>query len=263
MKKKILIAIICLLTCLLAGCGDTTAYAGNGTGSDGTGAAASDPVSVKEPYILVTVDEFRDYYDVSSEEISDDVIERFVFDYYVDREKMENYSCIDTLRDIIRDGDDVHLAYGISQLRSFQNMSGKDWDEFLPEADYIYISVEYPSSTEFAGPCENIMIDLIDKKIYLNPDHTDYRDAEMCADLTDEYIAKIMHDLPKSLMRPLQGTEDHNYSYEVYAGNRRSYGLGYRYLSVNDNFNDSFDSFYTDIFESCFGIEHTIPEETY
>ena len=26
----------------------------------------------KEPYILVTVDEFRDYYDVSSEEISDD-----------------------------------------------------------------------------------------------------------------------------------------------------------------------------------------------
>ena len=93
MKKKILVTIICILTCLLAGCGNTGTVTDNSvtdTDNAGSGAAvtASDPV--KEPYILVTVDEFRDYYDVSSDEISDDVIERYIFDYDVTAEKMEN-----------------------------------------------------------------------------------------------------------------------------------------------------------------------------
>ena len=266
MKKKILVTIICILTCLLAACGNTGTVTDNSvtdTGNAGGGAAtaASDPV--KEPYILVTVDEFRDYYDVSSDEISDDVIERYIFGYDVTAEKMENSSYIDTLRMIIERGEDAALGCGLTRLRSFRNISEKSWDEFINEADWIYIYIEDPSCTEFSGPGENMVIDLREKKIYFNPYFDDYHDAELIADLTDEDMEKIMHDLPESLMRPLQGTEDHNYSYEVYAGNRRSYGLGYRYLSVNDNFNDSFDSFYIDLFESCFGQEHTIPEETY
>lgn len=263
MKKKILVTIICILTCLLAGCGNTGAGAGDGTDNAGSGTAvaASDPV--KEPYILVTVDEFRDYYDVSSDEISDDVIERYIFNYDIDRNKMEDYSCIDTLRDIINDGEDAALGFDLTRLRSFRNISEKSWDEFINEADWIYIYIEYPSSTEFAGPGENMVIDLREKKIYFNPYFADYHDAELIADLTDEDMEKIMHDLPESLMRPLQGTEDHCYSYNVYAGNRRSYGLIESHWTVFDNFNDSFDSFYIDLFESCLGQEHTIPEETY
>ena len=263
MKKKLLVTIICILTCLLAGCGNTGAGVGGGTDNAGSGAAvtASDPV--KEPYILVTVDEFRDYYDVSSDEISDDVIERYIFNYDVTAEKMENSSYIDTLRMIVERGEDAALGFDLTRLRSFRNISEKSWDEFINEADWIYIYIEYPSSTEFAGPGENMVIDLREKKIYFNPYFADYHDAELIADLTDEDMEKIMHDLPESLMRPLQGTEDHCYSYNVYAGNRRSYGLIESHWTVFDNFNDSFDSFYIDLFESCFGQEHTIPEETY
>ena len=266
MKKKILVTIICILTCLLAGCGNTGTVTDNSvtdTGNAGSGAAvtASDPVT--EPYILVTVDEFRDYYDVSSDEISDDVIERYIFDYDVTAEKMENSPYIDTLRMIIERGEDAALGCGLTRLRSFRNQSEKSWDEFINEADWIYIYIEYPSCTEFSGPGENMVIDLREKKIYFNPYFDDYHDAELIADLTDEDMEKIMHDLPESLMRPLQGTEDHCYSYNVYAGNRRSYGLMESHWTVFDNFNDSFDTFYMNLFENCFGQEHTIPEETY
>ena len=207
---------------------------------------------------LVSAQEFKDYYTLN-DEISIDMIEGFIFDYDVTRERMEKYDMGKTFSSIVSTGEDPNLGYHLSRIRSNGQISEKKLTEFIKEANWIYIVFNLPSpqQDEF-GYSENMVIDLKNSMIYFNANDDNYRDAELSAQLSDEDIESIYLEFPQNVGEYVNGiTPCLEYRYHIYVvdGNKNQLNFN-EYVSDEDNI--AFDKYWKNLYKKSFNKEYSI-----
>ena len=209
---------------------------------------------------LVSVEEFRDYYQLDND-ISDEDIEGFIFDYDVTKERMGKYDMGKTLSDIISTGEDPNLGYHLSRIRSNGQVSDKKIEDFIKEANWIYIVFDLPSpqQDEFAYS-ENMVIDLKNSMIYFNANEENYRDAELSAQLSDEEIKNIYVEFPQNVgdyVADINPCLEYGYHIYVVDGNKNQ--LNYNEYT-SDEKNKAFDSYWKKLYQQYFGKEYIFPQ---
>lgn len=202
---------------------------------------------------LVSVEEFRDYYQLDND-ISDEDIEGFIFDYDVTEERMGKYDMGKTLSDIISTGEDPNLGYHLSRIRSNGHKSDKKIEDFIKEANWIYIVFDLPSpqQDEFAYS-ENMVIDLKNSMIYFNANEENYRDAELSAKLSNEDIKNIYVEFPQNVgdyVADINPCLEYGYHIYVVDGNKNQ--LNYNEYT-SDEKNKAFDSYWKKLYQQYFG----------
>lgn len=206
---------------------------------------------------FVSVQEFKDYYQIDTQ-VADDVIEGFIFDYDVTKEIMENDNMWEELSSIIETGEDPNLGYHLTRIRSNGNISNKTIEEFIREANWIYITFDLPNpeQTDYSYR-ENMVIDFKNKKIYFNSNEDNYRDAELSAELSDSDIEKIYEEFPQSVGDYTGEVEPClDYSYHVYVidGNKNQLNFN-EYVSDEDNI--AFDNYWKNLYKKSFNKEYS------
>lgn len=209
-----------------------------------------------ENMIFVSVQEFKDYYQIDTQ-VDDEVIEGFIFDYDVTRERMEKYNMWEELSSIIETGEDPNLGYHLNRIRSNGNISDKKIEEFIREAKWIYITFDMPNPEKTdCSYGENMVIDLKNKKIYFNSKEDNYRDAELCAELSDSDIEEIYEEFPQNVGNYICEAEPClDYSYHVYVidGNKNQLNFN-EYVSDEDNI--AFDNYWKKLYKRSFNKEY-------
>lgn len=208
-----------------------------------------------DSYGLVSVEEFKDTYDIVNGEISDEIIENYIFDYTINDKKLRDPEYFEILKEIIAVGEENKLGYNLRHIRAARNNVQKNLDEYIYDARWIYILIYYPSNTEFVGPGENMVIDFKNKKIYSNSKESDYREADCSADLTDEAIEEIRREFPKCMSDENKGTTRCGYTYEVYIVDAKKNGIKYEKYD-GENYNVSFDAYWKELYKESFKKKH-------
>lgn len=209
----------------------------------------------EKPFELVSVNEFKEYYDIADDEISDEIIENYIFDYTINDKKLRDPEYFEILKEIIAVGEENKLGYNLRHIRGARYNIQKNFEEYIYDAKWIYINIYYPSTTEFVGPGENMVIDLKNKKIYSNSKEDDYREAECSSDLTDEMIEEIRREFPKCMSDENQGTKRCGYTYEVFIVDAKKNGIKYEKYD-GENYNVSFDTYWKGLYEESFKKKH-------
>lgn len=204
----------------------------------------------------VSVEEFKEYYGIADDEFNEDLLERYIFAYHIIPSDLDNDDYAEQLRALVRKGMTDDIGYQIMGIKYPPERTDLPLEDFIYEARWIYINFLFTDPEDGSEIKEDMMIDLAHKMIYFNCDFTDYRKAELVAELTDEDIERIRQGLPPTVINyglPYDICID--YEYEISIVNYRSQSL-YYYSTVPDEYNLAFDAFWHELYEYCFGAPH-------
>ncbi len=241
MKKIIGIILIIMLSAMLSGCE-------NNKKND----------TVQERKVLATVEEFKEYYQIEDGKIDDEIIEYFIFDFNITEGRMKVNDYKDMLYMDVNSGTADRRGYDISSIRSIRNdgwLSDKPLEEFMYDANWIFIHFTLPSYDEFVHG-ENMMIDLRHKMIYFNCHDYDYRDADLSAKLTDEDYEEICKEFPTHMGKyQKETTRAVDYTYFILiVDTSKNYRLFNSQISPEDQL--EFDEYWKGLYKKYFGKEY-------
>ena len=241
MKKIIGIILIIMLSAMLSGCE-------NSKKND----------TVQERRVLATVEEFKEYYQIEDGEIDDEIIEYFIFDLEISKVSMEKTDLKNLLYAHVNSGTADRYGYDISSLRSIRNngwLSDKPLEEFMYDANWIFIDFTLPSYDEFVHG-ENMVIDLRHKMIYFNCDEADCRRADLSAKLSDEDYEEICKEFPTHMGKyQKETTRAVDYTYFILiADTSKNYRLFNSQISPEDQL--EFDEYWKGLYKKYFGKEY-------
>ncbi len=242
MKKIIGIILIIMLSAMLLGCENNK---------------KNDTVQ-EERKELVSVEEFKEYHQIEDGEIDDEIIEYFIFDLDITEGSMEVNDLKEILYARVNSGTADRYGYYISSIRSIRNngwLSDKPLEEFMHDANWIYIEFTLPSHDEFEH-CENMMIDLRHKMIYFNCHDYDYRDADLSAKLSDEDYEEICKEFPTHMGKYQKETiraVDYTY-FILIVDTSKNYRLFNSQISPEDQL--EFDEYWKGLYKKYFGKEY-------
>lgn len=243
-KKHIISTLICLMAMLMISCQKV----GKETGDN-----------YMNNHLLVTTEEFKEFYNMDNSEISDDIIEGFILEYNIKPDDMKKEDLLELLNGIVITGRADTLGYDLSRLFDKGTITDASLNDFLKDAKMIYIQMYGmydPDAGEFASRRENLVIDLKYNKIYFNSSYDDYRQSLLSADLNEACLKKLQDELPNCLQEHVEGESSClDYSYSVSIIDNRKNKKVYDGC-VDNQLNIQFDNLWKSIYLESFGKEY-------
>ena len=211
---------------------------------------------------LISVDEFKNKYNLDDGEIPDEYIERYIDCYGYSKSDLNNSLVNHGAK--LKDDYEKGIVYGysldtrlmVSNLIDKSNLS----DEFYDNTEYIFIEFTRSLKTTDANKFELMSIDLKNLKIYYGGDRRNYSDAEgiKSAELTEEDKKNICEEIRTHININApdgRSREMEDYSFKLWIFSENNQYVGFESTDKDEKGFPGFDTYWKELYKKYFGEE--------
>ena len=145
----------------------------------------------EEVYSLMTVNEFREFYSITEEQLTDIQIEDFVIENNITQKELEKTNSSKGSFALSLVEDDL-LFYSV-RSRTRGNQVEVPLDDFIDNTQYIFI--EFNVKHGDGVKLDSLIIDYMHMQLFYGGDPEGYNLCELTTDITEEDKKKINRDI--------------------------------------------------------------------